>query len=284
MGLLLRVLLVSLPVILGIFLAPSPELILGGDLGRLVVIARGLGRIATFMFGIPVTMVHPQFAVLQHVMDNMKNVPDHEPDPLKRTMELVDDYGWNHGWLINIGDVKGQTVDNALHARLQDRSQPVKVVVELGTFVGYGTLRLARQLNASNAELITVDPDVMAYAVSSSLYEQAGVRDRITMKTDFSYNVFKELKTQKKQIDFLFIDHVKHLYLSDLKLALEMDLIAKNCVVVADNILFPGVPDYKEYMSSGEGSKLFETKIHRQHVEYWPSNPDEVAVSTYLGR
>lgn len=36
-------------VILGIFLAPSPELILGGDLGRLVVIARGLGRIVTFM-------------------------------------------------------------------------------------------------------------------------------------------------------------------------------------------------------------------------------------------
>eukprot|EP00434_Breviolum_minutum_P024356 symbB.v1.2.021509.t1/scaffold1858.1/size98333/2 len=124
----------------------------------------------------------------------------------------------------------------------------------------------------------------MAYAVSSSLYEQAGVRDRITMKTDFSYKVFKELKTQQKQIDFCslgltpFIDHVKHLYLSDLKLALEMDLLAKNCVVVADNVLFPGAPDYKEYMSSGEGSKLFETKIHRQHVEYWPSNPDEEAL------
>lgn len=37
------------------------------------------------------------------------------------------------------------------------------------------TLRLARELNATG-ELITVDPDVMAYSISSSLYEQAGVR------------------------------------------------------------------------------------------------------------
>ena len=34
-------------------------------------------------------------------------------DPLKRTMELVDDYGWNHGWLMNIGDVKPDISINA---------------------------------------------------------------------------------------------------------------------------------------------------------------------------
>ena len=28
------------------------------------------------------------------------------------------------------------------------------------------------------------------------------------MKTDYSFNVFKELKDQGKKIDFLFIDHV----------------------------------------------------------------------------
>ena len=41
------------------------------------------------------------------------------------------------------------------------------------------------------AELITVDPDVMAYTISSSFYEQAGVREEISMKTDYSYNVFQ---------------------------------------------------------------------------------------------
>ena len=52
---------------------------------------------------------------------------------------------------------------------------------------------------------------------------------------------------------------MKHLYLSDLKLALELQILAKGCVVVGDNILYPGSPDYKEYMLS-EGRKLFKTE------------------------
>ena len=38
--------------------------------------------------------------------------------------------------------------------------------------------------------------------------------------------------------------------------------------------------DYKEYMSSGEGSKLFETKIHRQHVEFLARYP----IRKWVGR
>ena len=68
-------------------------------------------------------------------------------------------------------------------------------------------------------------------------------------------------KEEGKQIDFLFIDHVKHLYLSDLKLALELQILAKGCVVVGDNILYPGSPDYKAYMLSDEGHKLFKTEV-----------------------
>ena len=143
-----------------------------------------------------------------------------------------------------------------------------------------------------------------------------------------------------KELDFLFIDHVKHLYLSDLKLAMELKILAKGCVVVGDNVVFPGAPDYRDYMLSGEGSKFFKTQamvtakdhrktkqymtihdtvdsrtrmsnrksqdqrnrhhqsqklmlkllnlqqcwqVHRTHVEYWPDQPDEVLVSTFLG-
>ena len=44
----------------------------------------------------------------------------------------------NHGFLINVGDVKGAVVDSALRQRLATKHAPR--VVELGTFVGYGTL------------------------------------------------------------------------------------------------------------------------------------------------
>ena len=36
----------------------------------------------------------------------------------------------------------------------------------------------------------------------------------------------------------------------------------------------PTSQDYKEYMLSGQGSKLFETKIHSQHVEFLARYPE----------
>ena len=88
---------------------------------------------------------------------------------LGKVIDLVDDYGWNRGWLMNVGDVKGKIMDEALQLRLSQG--PVKVVLELGTFMGYSTLRLVRQLGAnSSTEIITVDPDVMAYAAPAKRF------------------------------------------------------------------------------------------------------------------
>lgn len=283
MGLALPILLSStLVLFLSFLFAPNPEMILGPRLGRLVHIRRSQAKLKFFMSGVSTAEAHPQLAALDHVVQGIQGLKDSlsSRERLTKVIDLVDDYGWNHGWLMNVGDVKGKIMDDALQLRLAQGD--VKVALELGTFVGYSTLRLVRTLNDTSAEIITVDPDIMAYAVSSSIYEQAGVRDRITMKTDFSANAFRKLKEEGKQIDFLFIDHVKHLYLSDLKLALELQILAKGCVVVGDNILYPGSPDYKEYMLS-EGRKLFKTEVHSTHLEYWPDQPDEVLVSTFLG-
>jgi len=38
-------------------------------------------------------------------------------------------------------------------------------------------------------------------------------------------------------------------------------------VVVADNVKFPGAPDYREHMTAHEG-KDWRTKEHETHVEY----------------
>eukprot|EP00435_Cladocopium_sp_Y103_P042930 s1628_g12.t1 len=259
MGLALPILLSStLVLFLSFLFAPNPEMILGPRLGRLVQIRRSQVKLKFFMSGVSTAEAHPQLAALDHVVQGMKDTGLSSRERLTKVIDLVDDYGWNHGWLMNVGDVKGKIMDDALQLRLAQGD--LKVALELGTFIGYSTLRLARKLNDTSAEIITVDPDIMAYAISSSIYEQAGVRDRITMKTDFS-------KEEGKQIDFLFIDHVKHLYLSDLKLALELQILAKGCVVVGDNILYPGSPDYKEYMLSDEGRKLFKTEVHSTHLE-----------------
>ena len=50
-------------------------------------------------------------------------------------------------------------------------------------------------------------------------------------------------------------------------MVLQLDLLAPGAVVVGDNIRAPGAPDYKEFLLTGEGSKLFKTEVHSLHVE-----------------
>ncbi|NNE66723.1 MAG: O-methyltransferase, partial [Pyrinomonadaceae bacterium] len=67
-------------------------------------------------------------------------------------------------------------------------------------------------------------------------------------------------------------------YLPDLKLLLENDLLSNAAVAVADNVKFPGAPDYLAYMNSMEG-KLWNTTHHETHVEYQTLIKDLVLVS-----
>ena len=50
-------------------------------------------------------------------------------------------------------------------------------------------------------------------------------------------------------------------------MVLQLDLLAPGAVVVGDNIRAPGAPDDKEFLLTGEGSKLFKTEVHSLHVE-----------------
>lgn len=97
----------------------------------------------------------------------------------------------------------------------------------------------------------------------------------------------------------LFIDHHKKLYKSDLQLvekagllrtvrspraiyssggrACVHDIALQGSVVVADNVITPGVPDYLEYVRSHPN---FTSVLHESKLEY-SDEKDGVEVSTY---
>lgn len=97
---------------------------------------------------------------------------------------------------------------------------------------------------------------------------------------DYSDNFLHTLAEKKIQIDFLFIDHVKDLYLRDLKLALALGLLKPGTIVVADNVLTPGAPEYRAFV---ESDSRFETTAHHTLVEYHKHLKDIVLVSIYKG-
>jgi catechol O-methyltransferase len=83
-------------------------------------------------------------------------------------------------------------------------------------------------------------------------------------------------------VDFVFVDHAKDQYLPDLQRILEASWLHEGSVVVADNVGFPGAPQYRRYMNEAEG-KRWRTRRHRTHVEYQSLIPDVVLESTFLG-
>ena len=83
-------------------------------------------------------------------------------------------------------------------------------------------------------------------------------------------------------LDFVFIDHDKAAYLPDLQRILDQNWLHRGSVVVADNVKFPGAPQYRAYLKQQEG-KSWRTTEHKTHVEYQSLITDLVLESEYLG-
>ncbi|KAL3800738.1 hypothetical protein ACHAW5_009308 [Stephanodiscus triporus] len=80
------------------------------------------------------------------------------------------------------------------------------------------------------------------------------------------------------KIDFLLLDHAKHLYLSDLRNLERSKLIGKGTHVCADNVVFNRLDAYREHMrrleqmkisdGSGCGGGVVETRLEEMNLEY----------------
>jgi catechol O-methyltransferase len=81
----------------------------------------------------------------------------------------------------------------------------------------------------------------------------------------------------------VFIDHDKTAYLPDLQRIVSERWLHPGSVVVADNVKFPGAPEYRTYLREQEG-KSWRTTERRTHVEYQSLVRDLVLDSEYLGR
>lgn len=193
----------------------------------------------------------------------------------------IDDYAYEKSFLVNIGDEKGKLLDAAVR-----RSNP-RLALELGTYCGYSALRMAAV--APSARIISVELSAANAAVAQRIWNHAGVADRVTCVVGTVGDGGRTLDELESEhglsagaLDLLFIDHDKNAYLADLLAILDRDWLRPGAVVVADNVGFPGSPDYRAYMREQQG-KRWQTVEHRTHVEYQSLMPDLVLESDYLG-
>ncbi len=196
-------------------------------------------------------------------------------------LATIDKFAYEKSVLINVGDEKGELLDAAVR-----RANPA-VALELGTYVGYSAMRIAR--GAPNAKVYSVEFAEANAANARRIWDHAGVADRVTCVVGTIGDDGRTLNALATEhgfaygtVDFVFIDHDKAAYLADLLSILERGWLHPGSIVVADNVGWPGAPKYREYMRDQQG-KLWNTVEHQSHVEYQSLLSDLVLESDYLG-
>jgi len=196
-------------------------------------------------------------------------------------LAVIDRFAYEKSFLVNVGDEKGALLDAAVR-----RTDP-RLVLELGTYCGYGALRIARA--APQARVVSVELSAANAAVAQRIWAHAGVSDRVSCVVGTIGDggatldlLAAEHGLHRGALDFLFIDHDKNAYLADLLAILQRGWLRPGAVVMADNVGFPGSPKYRAYLREQQ-DRLWRTVEHKTHVEYQTLIPDLVLESDYLG-
>jgi catechol O-methyltransferase len=196
-------------------------------------------------------------------------------------LATIDQFAYEKSILINVGDEKGALLDAAVR-----RAGPA-LALELGTYCGYSALRIARAAPAAKVYSVEL---AEANAVNArQIWAHAGVADRVTCVVGTIGDGGRTLDALANEhgftagaVDFVFIDHDKSAYLTDLLSILDRGWLHPGSIVVADNIKVPGAPKYREYMRRQQG-KLWNTIGHKAHLEYQSLLRDLVLESDYRG-
>ena len=215
-------------------------------------------------------------ALAQHVLATAR------PGDLDDAIRVIDDFCVTRSVMMNIGDEKGELLDRAIQ-----RSSP-RLLLELGTYCGYSGLRIARVM-PPEARFVSIEYLPANADIARRIWAHAGVDDRLTVVVGTLGDggaTIERLRSEfgfgEGSLDFLFVDHDKSVYLPDLERIVQEGWLHPGSIVLADNIKFPGAPEYRAYMKEQEG-KRWRTVEHETHVEYQTLLKDLVLESEYLG-
>jgi catechol O-methyltransferase len=204
-------------------------------------------------------------SVLNYVFKNAK-----QDDP-QSVLNTIDSFVSETGtFLMNVGPEKGKL----LAETIKDH-KPLNTL-ELGSFLGYSAIIIAMFLPEAGS-LVSVDHDKDSVAASKEIVKYAGLENKVHFINSTSDEAINALK---KSFDFIFIDHEKNRYYSDLLLMENLNLINKGGIVFADNV---GIFEdkMKDYFSHVRDSGAYTSKNIGAHLEYRDNVYDAVEISKF---
>ena len=187
----------------------------------------------------------------------------------KSILQTIDNFVLESGqFLMNVGPEKGEILRDHLV-----KSKPNNVI-ELGTFIGYSAVLISSTIG-EKSKLTSIDSDSHSIEIAKELINFAGLDDKVNFMHGNAEEIIPELNFNA---DFVFIDHAKKKYLSDLKLLEREEIIIKNCTVFADNVgIFKD--EMVEYFHHVRNSGKYQSQNFSSKLEYRNNIYDEVEIS-----
>ena len=187
----------------------------------------------------------------------------------KSILQTIDNFVLESGqFLMNVGPEKGEILRDHLL-----KSKPNNVI-ELGTFIGYSAVLISSTIG-EKSKLTSIDSDSHSIEIAKELINFAGLDDKVNLMHGSADEIIPELNFNA---DFVFIDHAKKKYLSDLKLLETEEIILKNCTVFADNVgIFKD--EMAEYFDHVRNSGKYQSQNFSSKLEYRNNIYDAVEIS-----
>ena len=187
----------------------------------------------------------------------------------KSILQTIDNFVLESGqFLMNVGPEKGEILRDQLL-----KSKPNNVI-ELGTFIGYSAVLISSTIG-EKSKLTSIDSDSHSIEIAKELINFAGLDDKVNLMHGSAEEIIPELNFNA---DFVFIDHAKKKYLSDLKLLETQEIIIKNCTVFADNVgIFKD--EMAEYFDHVRNSGKYQSQNFSSKLEYRNNIYDAVEIS-----
>ena len=187
----------------------------------------------------------------------------------KSILQTIDNFVLESGqFLMNVGPEKGEILRDHLV-----KSKPNNVI-ELGTFIGYSAVLISSTIG-EKSKLTSIDSDSHSIEIAKELINFAGLDDKVNFMHGNAEEIIPELNFNG---DFVFIDHAKKKYLSDLKLLEREEIIIKNCTVFADNVgIFKD--EMVEYFDHVRNSGKYQSQNFSSKLEYRNNIYDAVEIS-----
>lgn len=238
--------------------------------------------------------------LLRHVQsglaDTIQDLDD--VDAAKAVLRSIDVYCLGKQWMYHVGHEKGEEIKPFLRDCISSHGAAASssdrlIILDVGTYCGYSAILLAMTVRKFAPDLdfhvysIEINPKHLEVAASIIRLAKLDSYITLVLTNPAAESLPDVLETHfpERRVDFMFLDHAKDSYLSDLQLLEKTGFAKKGTHVVADNVVVSEqLTKYRDYVVHLADKSIVATNMIEGKLEYSENLKDGMGKCLRLAR